>query len=102
MIVTKAKIQPTKFHPLWQLRTTTAERCDEDAVSGCVLVHYRKTNLHGMLISPMQVLNMGEREMRAGRHTKGTAVLKSALIKAGQEDQFGALDRGQIASLDKH
>ena len=55
-----------------------------------------------MLISPMQVLNMGKREMRVGRHTKSTAVLKSALIKAGQEDQFGALDRGQIASLDKH
>lgn len=49
----------------------------------------------------MQVLNMGEREMRAGRHTESTVVLKSALIKAGQEDQFGVLDRGQIASLDK-
>ena len=47
----------------------------------------------------MQVLNMGEREMRA--HTESTVVLKSALIKAGQEDQFGVLDRGQIASLDK-
>lgn len=102
MIVTKAKIQPTKFHPLWQLRTTTAERCDEHAVSGCVSVHYRKTNLHGMLISPIQVLNMGEKEMRAGRHTKSIAVLKSVLIKAGQEYQFGVPDREQIASIDKH
>lgn len=50
----------------------------------------------------MQVLNMGEREMGAGRHTESTVVLKSALRKAGQEDQFGTLDRGQIASLDKN
>ena len=36
-----------------------------------------------------------------GRHVATIVVLKSALREADQEDQFSALERGQITSLDK-
>lgn len=47
----------------------------------------------------MQVLNVGERDMRAGRHTEGTVVLKSALIKAGQEISLVPWTEGKLPLL---